>query len=211
MVKKIAQIVLAVVIVVLIYVIYVLISTPIHFNDDLKAKKSEVIKRIEDIRTAQRAFKTKYQRFTGSFDSLANFILKDSLVLERKIVDEDDSVALAILKKAGRKNIQKFTVAVKDTIFSPRKLSAEDVANLRYIPGTDNKAEFILQAGFAKASNVVVPVVECCAPYGSFLDTVAFRQEYHNLVDDEVNKFNRYPGVKFGSMENANNEAGNWE
>ena len=85
--KKIAQIILAVVIVALVYVIYDQISTPIRFEQEMKAKKAQVIDRINDIRTAQRAFKSKYQRFTGSFDTLASFILNDSLELERKIVD----------------------------------------------------------------------------------------------------------------------------
>lgn len=101
--KKIAQIILAVAIVALVYVIYDQISTPIKFDDELKAKKAQVIDRIKDIRTAQRAFKSKYQRFTGSFDTLTNFILQDTLELERKIVDEDDSVAMAQLKKMGKK------------------------------------------------------------------------------------------------------------
>ena len=163
--KKIAQIILAVVIVALVYVIYDQISTPIRFEQEMKAKKAQVIDRIKDIRTAQRAFKSKYQRFTGSFDTLASFILNDSLELERKIVDEDDSVAMAMLKKMNKKNVEKFTVAI----------------------------------------------VECRAPYKMFLDTVAYRQEIINLIDDEENNFNRYAGVKFGSMEAANNEAGNWE
>ena len=101
--KKIAQIILAVVIVALVYVIYDQISTPIRFEQEMKAKKAQVIDRIKDIRTAQRAFKSKYQRFTGSFDTLASFILNDSLELERKIVDEDDSVAMAMLKKMNKK------------------------------------------------------------------------------------------------------------
>ena len=209
--KKIAQIILAVAIVALVYVIYDQISTPIKFDDELKAKKAQVIDRIKDIRTAQRAFKSKYQRFTGSFDTLANFILQDTLELERKIVDEDDSVAMAQLKKMGKKNVEKFKIAVIDTIFSPKKLSVEQVKQLRYIPGTDDKAQFIMEAGSAVASNVTVPIVECRAPYKLFLDTVAYRQEIINLIDDEENNFNRYPGVKFGSMEAGNNEAGNWE
>ena len=109
--KKIAQIILAVAIVALVYVIYDQISTPIKFDDELKAKKAQVIDRIKDIRTAQRAFKSKYQRFTGSFDTLTNFILQDTLELERKIVDEDDSVAMAQLKKMGKKNVEKFKIA----------------------------------------------------------------------------------------------------
>ena len=210
--KKIAQIILAVVIVALVYVIYDQISTPIRFEQEMKAKKAQVIDRIKDIRTAQRAFKSKYQRFTGSFDTLASFILNDSLELERKIVDEDDSVAMAMLKKSGKKNIEKFKIAVIDTIFAPKKVTRQDVENFRYIPGTGNKAQFIMEAGIITTeSKVVIPVVECRAPYKMFLDTVAYRQEVINLIDDEENNFNRYAGVKFGSMEAANNEAGNWE
>ena len=210
--KRIAQIILGVVILGLVYVIYDQISTPIRFDDEVKVRNAQVIDRIKDIRTAQRSFKSKYQRFTGSFDTLISFVLNDSLELERKIVDEDDSVAMAMLKKSGRKNVQKFKVAVIDTVFAPKKLSRADVENLRYIPGTDNKAQFIMEAGIITTeSKVVIPVVECRAPYKAFLDTVAYRQEVINLIDEEQNNFNRYPGVKFGSMDSGNNEAGNWE
>lgn len=212
MVKKIAQIILALVVVALVYVIYKQISTPIQFEDEMKAKKAQVIDRIKDIRTAQRAFKGKYQHFTGTFDSLTAFVLNDTLELERKIVDEDDSVGLAQLKKMGRKNVEQFKVAVIDTIFSPKRLSRQDVENLRYVPGTDNRTQFIMEAGIITTeSKVVIPVVECRIPYKMFLDTVKYRQEIINLIDDDVNNFNRYPGVKFGSMLSGNNEAGNWE
>ncbi|MBE6181182.1 MAG: hypothetical protein E7148_00590 [Rikenellaceae bacterium] len=210
--KKIAQILLAVVIVVLVYVIYQQISTPLRFEQEMKAKRAQVIERIKDIRTAQRAFKSKYQRFTGSFDTLAAFVLTDTLEMERKLVDEDDSVAMAQLKKMKRKNVEKFKMAVIDTIFSPRKLTREDIENLRYVPGTDKKAQYLMEAGIITTeSKVVIPVVECRVPYKMFLDTVRYRQEIINLIDDDVNNFNRYPGVKFGSMETGNNEAGNWE
>ena len=210
--KKLFQIILAVAIVGLVYVIYVQISTPIRFDKETKAKKAQVIDRIKDIRTAQRAFKSKYQHFTASFDSLSAFVLTDTLELERKIVDEDDSAAMAMLKKSGKKNIEKFKIAVIDTIFAPKKVTRQDVENFRFIPGTGNKAQFIVEAGIITTeSKVVIPVVECRAPYKAFLDTVAYRQEVINLIDEEQNNFNRYPGVKFGSMDSGNNEAGNWE
>ena len=210
--KKLFQIILAVAIVGLVYVIYVQISTPIRFDKETKAKKAQVIDRIKDIRTAQRAFKSKYQHFTASFDSLSAFVLTDTLELERKIVDEDDSAAMAMLKKSCKKNIEKFKIAVIDTIFAPKKVTRQDVENFRFIPGTGNKAQFIMEAGIITTeSKVVIPVVECRAPYKAFLDTVAYRQEVINLIDEEQNNFNRYPGVKFGSMDSGNNEAGNWE
>ena len=210
--KKLAQFILAVVIVTFVYVIYQQISTPLRFENELKVKRAQVIERIKDIRTAQRAYKSKYHKFTADFDTLANFILTEKLEMERKLVDEDDSVGMAMLKKLRKKNVEKFEIAVIDTIFAPKKLTAEDVHNLRYIPGTDNKAQFIMEAGIITTeSKVVIPVVECRAPYKMFLDTVTFRQEIINKIDDDVNNFNRYPGIKFGSMEAGNNEAGNWE
>jgi hypothetical protein len=130
--------------------------------------------------------------------------------MERKLVDEDDSVALAKLKKAGKKNIEKYNLAVIDTIFNPRKLTKEQVEDLRYIPYA-GKQEFILEAGkVVTGSNVEIPVVECRAPYKMYLDTVKYRQNIINLIDDRVYNFNDYAGLKFGSMEGSNNEAGNW-
>ncbi|WP_300750015.1 hypothetical protein [uncultured Alistipes sp.] len=211
--KKIVQLILALVIVALVYVIYDQISTPIRFEKEKAVKEAVVIDRIKDIRTAQRAFKSKYQHFTADFDSLINFVLNDSIEGQRRIVDEDDSVAMAQLKKAGKKNVETFTVAVIDTIFAPKKLTPEQVRELRYIPGTNNKAEYTMSAGMLiTESKVVVPVVEVKAPYVKFLDTVAYRQEVVNLVKDpELIAYEKYPGIKFGSMDGANNEAGNWE
>ena len=212
MIKKLVQVALAIVILGLIYVIYQQIATPIRFEKETNQRKALVIDRIKDIRTAERAFKTKYQHFTGDFDSLINFVLNEELELERKIVDEDDSVGLAQLKKAGKKNVETFTIAVIDTIFAPKTLTPDQVKELRYVPFTERKVQYILQVGqLTTGSGVVVPVVECRIPYKAFLDTVEYRQEIINMIDNEVNNFNRYAGVKFGSMENANNEAGNWE
>ena len=210
--KKIAQILLAVVIIAFVYVIYQQISTPIRFENEMKSKSAQVIERIKDIRTAERAYKSKYQKFTANWDTLANFILNETLEMERKLVDEDDSVGLALLKKQGKKNVEKFTVAVIDTIFSPKKLTKEEILNMRYIPTTNNQAQFILEAGqITTESKIVIPVVECRAPYITFLATITYRQEIINKSDDDVNNFNRYPGIKFGSMDAGNNEAGNWE
>ena len=209
--KKIAQIILAIIIVGLVYVIYVQISTPIRFEEEKKEIETKIIERIKDIRTAQRAYRSKYQKFAPNFDSLTAFILNDTLVLERKIVDEDDSVGMAQLKKSGQKNIETFKVAVIDTIFAPRKLSADQVNDIRFVPET-GKTQFIMGADTIRTeSKVVIPVVECRVSYTMYLDTVKYRQNIINLIDDQVNNFNRYPGIKFGSMDTGNNEAGNWE
>ncbi len=208
--KKIIQLILALVIIGLSFYIYVLISTPIKFENEKKVREAAVIERIKDIRTAERQFKSKYQRFTASFDTLINFVLTETMEGERKIVDENDSVAMAQLKRLKKKNIETFTFSVKDSLF--KHLSEKDVRELRYIPFTGDKTEFVLEAGIINTeSKVVIPTVECRAPYIAFLDTVAYRQEIINLIDNDMNNRNRYPGIKFGSMESGNNEAGNWE
>ena len=211
--KKFIQFVLGLVVLGLIYWVYVLISTPIKFEQEQKVREAAVIERIKDIRTAERQFKVKYQHFTADFDSLINFVMNDTMEAERKLIDEDDSVAMAEAKKKyGKnfKNVEKFTYSVKDSIF--KHLTLEQVAELRYVPFTGNKTEYILEAGMlATESKIVIPVVRCRTPYIAFLDTVAYRQEVINLVDNVKNNRNKYPGIEFGSMERGNNEAGNWE
>ena len=208
--KKLIQIILALVIAALVYVIYMQISTPIRFENEQKAREKAVIEHLKDIRTAQRQFKSKYQRFTADFDTLINFVLHEQIEGERKIYDEDDSVGMALLKKMRKKNVEKFSYSVKDSMF--KHLTPEQVANLRYIPFTNNQTQFLLDAGsLMTESKVVIPVVECKAPYIAFLDTVAYRQEIINLVDNCLNNLDKYPGLKFGSMEGGNNEAGTWE
>lgn len=144
------------------------ISTLIHFENELKERKTQAIERIKDVRTAQRAFRAEYQRYAENFDELERFLYTN-----------------------------------------PTELRC-DIEQLRYIPNSDN--EFIMETGFTKtSSNRTGPFIEVRAPYKLFLDTIKYRQEIINLIDEEVNGFDRYPGIKFGSMEEANNEVGNWE
>ena len=144
------------------------ISTPIHFENELKERKTQAIERIKDVRTAQRAFRAEYQRYAENFDELERFLYTN-----------------------------------------PTELRC-DIEQLRYIPNSDD--EFIMETRFTKtSSNRTGPFIEVRAPYKLFLDTIKYRQEIINLIDEEVNVFDRYPGIKFGSMEEANNEVGNWE
>ena len=107
--KKLLQLVLALAVIGLGFYLYVLISTPIKFGEEQKVREKAVITRIKDIRTAERQFKSKYQHFTADFDSLINFVLNETMEGERKIVDEDDSVAMARLKRLKKKNVEKLT------------------------------------------------------------------------------------------------------
>lgn len=204
--KKVLQIVLAIAIVGLAYMLYTQLMNPIAFEKDVKSREAVVISRIKDIRTAEQAYKQKYSKYTGSFDTLINFVLNDSLVFERRIGSADDSVAVA----RGLVKTEKFTIPAIDTVFGKR-LKVEDIRNLRYIPYTDNKEEFLLSAGLLTTeSKVVVPVFEAKAPYKLFLGDMD-EQMVTNLIYDAKEVYKKYPGIKVGDMEQATNDAGNWE
>ena len=110
--KKIVSITLTVVfgavVLALGYQLYHIISTPIKFESEQREREAAVISRIKDIRNAERQFKSKYQRFTADFDTLINFILTEEIQGERKIIDEDDSVAMAQALLKARKERRKF-------------------------------------------------------------------------------------------------------
>ena len=205
--KKIIQVILAIVIVAMGYYAVNLVLTSIQFQNQTTARKAVVIEKIKDIRAAQRSFKQVNQRYTSSFDTLINFVLNDSLVFEKKLGSADDSVAVA----KGLVKTEKFKMAVIDTVFGVKKLTREQVMNLRYIPFAEEGTEFIMDAGmFTTESKVIVPVFECKAPYKTFLADLD-RQELINMIHECKNIYEVYPGVKVGAMDAATNDAGNWE
>jgi hypothetical protein len=210
-VKIIVTVALAVVILVLAWVLFRQIMTPLEYQKELKIRETAVIERIKDIRSAEQAFKQKNQRYTGNWDSLIYFVINDSLEFERKLYDEDDSVGMALLKKSGRQNIQKFTMPVRDTIFSPRRLTATQIQEMKFIPYAQPGTEYILAAAMLTTeSKVVVPVFNARAPYKAFMYDLD-QQELINLIDNAKNVFYKYPGIEVGSIEKTTNDAGNWE
>ena len=201
------QIVLGVVVVILAYIVYKQILDPLDFQKQVKNREAAVIDRIKDIRSAEQAFKQKNQHYTADFDSLINFVLTDSLVFERQLGSADDSVAVA----KGLVKTEKFTKAVRDTVFAPKKLTTEQIKNIRYIPHAEPGTQYILNAGMLTTeSKVVVPVFEAKAPYKAFLYDLN-EQMLINLISDAKNVYYKYPGIAVGSVERATNDAGNWE
>lgn len=213
--KTILQIVLAIVVVALAYMLYDSLMTPVRFDDTKVVREKAVIERISDIRSAQRGYKQVYGKYTGSFDTLINFVLTAEMEFERQLVSSDDSVGLAKLKKARKKNIEKFTVKAIDTVFGAKKLTPAQIEQLRYIPysaqaNNGEVKEFIMGAGEVEVGNVKVPVFEAKAPYKAFLLDLN-EQLLINLIDEQKNVLYRYPGIKVGDLYQATNDAGNWE
>ncbi|MCQ2059043.1 MAG: hypothetical protein MJY71_04330 [Bacteroidaceae bacterium] len=81
--------------------------------------------------------------------------------------------------------------------------------SLRYVPFTDG-IEFEMATGTdTTKSGTVLYLFEAKTLYKNYLKGLD-KQEVINLID-ECEQLDRYPGMKVGSIEGSNNNAGNWE
>ncbi|MDR1887072.1 MAG: hypothetical protein LBQ70_04075 [Prevotellaceae bacterium] len=200
--KTVIQIILGVVAVVLAYLLYDSLMEPIRFNRAVEYRKELVVQRLKDIRELQVAYKDRYGRFTGGFDTLINFYKNDSLKIVRQVGSWDDSVAVA--KKLVYTDT--IRVAVKDSLFN--NVKGFNIDSIAYVPIV--REPFQLQAiDYMSISKVVIPLFEASVHNDVYLKGLD-RQLIVNLNDDHKN-MNRYQGLKVGSITQPNNNAGNWE
>jgi hypothetical protein len=84
------------------------------------------------------------------------------------------------------------------------------IDSLRYIPFS-NGQEFELEKAEIVTGSAGIKVKVMCAkaPFTSYLSDLD-KQELINLIET-TEKLEKYPGMKFGDIEEANNNAGNWE
>jgi len=209
--KTVIQIVLVAIAVVFAYLIFKSIEDPIEFEKAKDARYNATIQKLKDIRKAEAAYKDVYGRYTGSWDTLINFIKHDSLRLVRRIGMLTDSMIEAGLNekmaiKQGRIIRDTIRVSALDSLFG----KSYQVDKLKYVPVPDTVAEFHLGAGvIATGSGIKVPVFEAKAHNNTVLRGLD-RQMVINL-NDQKRTNQKYPGLKVGSLEDANNNAGNWE
>jgi hypothetical protein len=209
--KTAIQIALIATAVILVFLIFKSIKDPIEFEKAKKDRYDVTIQKLKDIRKAESAYKDVYGRYTGNWDTLINFIKHDSLRLVRRIGMLTDSMIEAGITEKMAINQGKI---IRDTI----RVSALDslfgksypIDKLRYIPVPDTIAEFHLGATvIATGSGIKVPVFEAKAHNNTILKNLD-RQLVINL-NDQRRTNQKYPGLKVGSLEEANNNAGNWE
>ena len=206
--KTALQIILAIIIVVLGYLLYESIMQPIRFNRDRDIRINAAIVKLKDIRELQVAYKGVYGKYTGSFDTLISFFKNDSFIIDKLIpvarYNTDEITEKEAIKK-GFIKVEKTRIAVKDSILIPNYIINE----IRIVPFTNNK-EFTMAAGeVSTASGVAVKVFEAYTFYEDLLRGLD-EQLIINYVE-EREKITKFRGLKVGSLEEATNNAGNWE
>jgi len=207
--KTVLQIILALVIVGLGYGLYTSIQTPIEFRQVKQRRYDATIQKLKNIRTAQLAYKDEHGSFTGSFDTLINFVNTDSLRLVRAIGRIPDKLleqGMTEQEALRRGIIQRDTirVSVKDSLFGH-----DYNANLLWkVPYTNDS--FQLGAKTLETGNVDVAVFEAKVHNDVLLHDQK-KQLVINLNERMSKKQNKFPGVKVGDLQEPNNNAGNWE
>lgn len=199
--KILTFIVLPVLIIGIGYAIWSSLQQPVKFNKEREAREKVGIQRLKDIRTLQVAFKGKHGHFTSSIDSLVDYYNNGHITIVKQIGSLDDSLAVA-QKKIKRDSIQ---ISVKDTLLRRADFNIND---LKVIPFSGGKP-IIMQALIKQVSGVNVPLFEACMPFNDLLSGMT-HQLLVNL-NAEREEIGKYPGLKVGSVDAPNNNAGNWE
>lgn len=200
--KVLTYIVFPIIIILLAFLIIKSIQQPVKFNKEKSHREAAAITKLKDIRTLQVAYKNVNGKFAPSIDSLIDFYNNGKMTVIRSIGSMDDSVAVA-MNLVKREAIE---IPVRDTLLKNRPdFKAEE---LKSIPFSDGD-EIILHETIKEVSGVDVPLFEAQIPYASLLKGMD-RQLLVNLIYERLDT-DRYPGLQVGSIENPNNNAGNWE
>jgi len=209
--KKVIQVILVIAVLILSYFIYDSIQQPIRFNKEQQSRYDDAIVRLKDIRTAQIAFKDVYGMYTGSFDTLVNFLNTGNFKVVKMIGSIPDSLLDAgmdekqalKLKLISRDTIE---VNVKDSLFKNTNFVVD---SLRFVPHSGGKQFELAKGEVTTGSKVVVQVFEAKVHNDVLLNGLE-KQLIINF-NDYREKYAGYPGLRVGSLTEANNNAGNWE
>ena len=203
------KILLAVAVVLLAYMCYRSVMGPIEFDKTREQRENLIKARLIDIRKAQIEYKNIHKVHAANFDELSKF-LKDEklpfLIKEGVLTDEQLEKGMTEQEAVKKGLIRRDTVWVTavDTLFG----SGYNVDDTRNVPGAN--VQFSMDtATLTSGSGYTVKVFQCGVLYDDYLGDLD-KQLVYNLKD-KAEKMNKYQGLRVGSIEEINNNAGNWE
>ncbi len=225
--KHVANILLLVAIVVLGYLCVMSILTPIHFDEQRAAREKVVINKLIDIRKVEVEFKNQNGHYTTSIDSLVDFIHNGKVpqVFKKGVLTDEqmangltEQKAIRIVKSGNQKEIianglQDFRrdtsfVSVFEHLFADRTIEEFDtLGNIPFSNGQLFEIEAVMHNN--ATTGVIVPLFQARAHYNTYLGDLD-KQQLINLIDKTEQLF-KFPGLQVGSVDEPNNNAGNWE
>ncbi len=216
--KVVVRVLLVAAIILLAFLCWKSIQGPIDFNAEVKRRDNAVIQRLVDIRTTQVAEFIK----TGKVASIAR---SGDLTEEQLEAGMTEAKAMGIIRTGNEKAIRAAGLwdesknapqLMRDSIYAPaaevlfpeRRINPDSLA---FVPfGNGAKFEMAVDS-LITASGYPVQVFEAKTPYTAYLgdlDKKLLNQKIQEVLDRPGD---RYPGMMVGSLQVANNNAGNWE
>ena len=163
MLRLVISIGLVLIVVGIAYADFMSIKVPIDFQNEKERRYVHVVQRLKDIRTAELAFKAKYQKYQGDIDSLVDFVKSDSILFVKAIGEVPDTMTLDAAIKAGLVSRDTVYVNALDSLFGSQNPADRshpfNVDSLAVVPFTGG-AKFALDAGSVVRSSVDVPVFQ---------------------------------------------------
>ena len=189
------------VIIALVYFIITGIQKPIDFEVQRNERFGKVIQRLSDIRTAQVEYKDHYGHYTPDFDTLIHFIKTETMPVIFAIGSVPDTLTERKAVELGIITRDTTYIPLIDTLFNHIDYPID---RLRFIP-VGTKAEFRMDtATVPTGSGIFVKVFEARINNWDILNGLNEQLIInYNSEKDSV--------LKVGSLETANNNAGNWE
>ena len=181
------------------------------------------------------AFREINGAYTASFDSLVDFVKNGKVALLQKYGDlTEEQMDAGMTEVKAMKIINDGNVATikkeglwdeannrpqlsRDSIFVPvvenrfqnRRRFAPD--SLRYVPYGNGKQFQMATDTLNTSSGFTINVFEAKTPYTTYLGDLN-KNELNLLIENIRNlPGERYVGLRVGSIQTANNNAGNWE
>ena len=208
------------------------VTTPIKFEKVRAEREPAVIKNLVALRTAENEFRMQNGRFTTNLDSLILFVktgTKKEVVKEGALTDKQleegltELKAVRMIQKAQKTGNWKEVKEAglegfkRDTISAPLLSSLykgaydeKTIEEIVYVPYSNGKKyEVLVNDNYSTAQGIRVPLVEVRAAFDIWMaDQDA--QELVNLNDKEE-QLGHFAGLRFGNIDEPNNNAGNWE
>ena len=226
--KTVVKILLGVAIVFLVYLCVMSIVTPIQFENTRTVRERAIVSHLIDIRAAQLEYKDQHNRFVSDLDSLVDFVKtgKKKIVLKEGTLTDaqleaglTEAKAVRIVNRGNKREIEEnglvgfrrdTTEVDVITELYGNKYTRDNVADMVVIPYSGGKKFGIkVNNEYKNDIGIRVPRFEVTAPYQSYLSDLD-RQEMLNLID-KARQMDKYAGLRVGSVEAPNNNAGNWE
>ena len=192
------------------YLLFVEIKEPIDYESARNERFDATVEKMETIKAAQTAFEEAIGKFAKDFDTLQHVLLKDSIIdlkiyAYHKRKDASEIAALGTRAEQLEPDpndtaILQLKEYIPRQIMEARFPDGLDLENLRFIPFTDNKKEFIMNSDVIDVQNGLfqVPVFELKAPKQDWL--TGLNKKY---VANEMD-------LVLGSM-NERKLSGNWK